>query len=358
MLNFLYGLATDRYKGILAFTLKFFLLLLSYVYGLLILALELLCVFTRKRLACKVISVGNITLGGTGKTVIVEHIAFYLKEKGHRIAILSRGYGRKPQAASRKPQVNYEAMGDEPYMLKLALKDIPVIVDANRARGAAKAIKEYGVDTVILDDGFQQWRIKKDLDIVAVDSNFAFGNKKMLPRGLLREPLFSLRRADVFFLTKTNLGIRQDLPGLLTRINKKALIVESVYEAADIYNIRNPQESYNPNLFKDKKIISLCGIADPESFRKLIIGLSFKLDSSFVFKDHHEYTLKDLERVDKQAKASGVNCVLTTQKDAARIQGLNILNSLSVPIYALRIKLEFRENEQGFYNRLLGIYGN
>jgi tetraacyldisaccharide 4'-kinase len=357
MLNYLYDLATDRRKGVITFFIKLFLLVLSYLYGLFIIILRFFSSLKPINLSCKVISVGNITLGGTGKTVIVEHIACYLKEKGQRVAILSRGYRRKPLVASHQSLVNYETMGDEPYMLQLALKDIPVIVNSDRIKAAKQAIEKHNVDTVILDDGFQQWKIKKDLEIVAVDSNFAFGNKKMLPRGLLREPLSSLGRADVFLLTKTNLGIKDEALNLLMRINKKALIIKSEHEPLSIYNIKNPEETYRLEFLKDKKLASLSAIADPESFEKIISSFTSGLCLSFVFPDHYEYRKQDLERIDNEAQDKGLGGILTTQKDAVKL-GPEITGNLKTPLYVLRIRLKISENEQGLYQRLLRVYGN
>jgi tetraacyldisaccharide 4'-kinase len=150
MLTWLYNLATDKYKGTLATILKFFLYLVSLIYAAILRLL--IFIYRRKpyRLNCRVISVGNITLGGTGKTSVVALIAKYLKSQGRKVAILTRGYKR-----------NDKTMGDEPYMLKMILKDVPVIVDANRIRAARKAMRDYGVDTVILDDGFSNGASRK-----------------------------------------------------------------------------------------------------------------------------------------------------------------------------------------------------
>ncbi len=169
MQEYLYNLATDKHKGFIAGVIKLFLFILSLLYGLIVSILILFSRLKPYRLNCKVISVGNITLGGTGKTSLVEYIARHLKQQGHKVAIISRGYKKKTK---RYPlnAIRYEEMGDEPYMLYKNLGDIPVLVDSDRIRAARKAIKDYSADTVILDDAFQQWGIIKDLDIVTVDA--------------------------------------------------------------------------------------------------------------------------------------------------------------------------------------------
>ena len=163
-LSFLYNLATDRSKGFPAGILKIILFILSLIYGLAVTAVMFFCWFRQYRATCKVISVGNITLGGTGKTPLVEFLARRLRDKGRRVAIVTRGYKRCGQGPA-----------DEPAMLQQKLGDIPVIIDANRRRAIKLAINK-ACDTVILDDGFQQWKIKKDLEIVAIDSTNPFGN--------------------------------------------------------------------------------------------------------------------------------------------------------------------------------------
>ena len=185
-------LVKDKRKGALAAFFSFFLLLISFIYGFFV-KLTLRCyqmkLFKSYRPGCRLISVGNISWGGTGKTPLVEALAKFLQQEGKKPAVLIRGYGK-----------------DEIYMLKDKLKDIPVLAGRNRIRTARYALKHYGADTIILDDGFQHWRLERDLDIVLIDVKFPFGNRSLTPRGILREPLSSLSRADVFGLTNSDLA--------------------------------------------------------------------------------------------------------------------------------------------------------
>jgi tetraacyldisaccharide 4'-kinase len=359
MEKFLYNLATDKYKGVFFSPLKFILFLLSLIYGL---AVRLSILFYRikpaHRLKCKVISVGNITLGGTGKTSLVEFIAKYLRQNGHKVAVISRGYKRKV-AASGRGASGYESMGDEPYMLSKKLGGIPVIVDSDRIRAVKRAIRDYGIDTAILDDGFQQWRIKKDLEIVAIDAGRAFGNRHLIPRGILREPLSSLKRADIFVLTKTNTS--PDVKGIryfLGKVNPGALIVESIHKPValcGICGIGKAAQDMDLEKLKGKNAALFSGIGEPGSFEKMAKGLGFKIGLSIRFPDHYPYSEKDLKKIIAESEKNNIEAVVTTEKDAVRLEGLPI-GDCPLPVMALRIELAIPKDEQVFYSRLLGLY--
>lgn len=344
MRNYLYSLAKDEVVGFSAGIIKFFLFVLSLVYGL---AVRCLILFSRAfscHFNCKVISVGNITLGGTGKTTLVEFIARYLKLKGHKVAIISRGYGRQK-----------ETMGDEPSMLLKKLGDIVVIVDANRKRAINKAIREYGIDTAILDDGFQQWSLRKSLEIAVIDATNPFGNSMMIPRGILREPLSSLKRADSFVLTKTNLHKdSKEIRVTLSKINPKAEIFEAMHEPLGFYNISSSDELFDADFLRGKSVVLFSGIGDPESFENLISVIGGNIVSSFRFGDHHNYNQKDLDRITTDAKDRKIEVIVTTEKDAARLTNYT-QDVKHYKLLVLRIGLKIND-EQGFCNRLLKLY--
>lgn len=354
-MNYLYNLATDRYKGFGCAIIKFFLFILSLVYCL---AVKVLVFFYRSApcsLGCKVISVGNITLGGTGKTSLVEFIAGYLRKQGHKVAILSRGYKRKIRVNGLRV-TGYEKMGDEPYMLSKNLGGVPVIVDVNRVRAANLAIKEYGVDTVILDDGFQQWRISKDLEIVAVDATNPFGNRHLIPRGILREPLSSLKRANVFILTKVNLNTSmQEIKNLLSQINTSAQVFESTHKPIGFYDINKPDELLNTDILKSKTVTLVSGIGDPVSFESLTKTLGINIGLNFAFEDHHSFSNEDLDKIAGRCKDKNIDTIITTEKDAVRLGGLEVRN-YDLKVFVLRISLSILDHEQKFCDRLLKLY--
>ena len=355
MLSYIYNLATDKHKGLVAGIVKSFLYCLSLLYGLVVKVLVFIYHLKPYRLNCKVISVGNITLGGTGKTSLVALIAQYLKQKGHKVAILSRGYKRKLTTYNLQ-LTTYETMGDEPYMLKMNLGDVPVVVDTDRIRAAKLAIHNYGADTVILDDGLQQWPIKKDLEIVTIDATCPFGNRKLIPRGILREPLSSLKRADVFILTKTNLNPdNQDIKDFLSSINPQSLIVESTHSPLGFYRLDDKDGFLGLEALAGENVTLVSGIADPDSFQNLIVSLGINIGLFFRFPDHHNYAKEELDRIIKNSKDKNIGTIITTEKDAARIRSLQ-LTAYSLQLLYLRIELKIIKDEQEFYNRLLRLY--
>lgn len=350
MQGHLYNLVTDKYKGIIPLVIRLFLFILSLIYGLVIRVLIFFRHISAYRLNARVISVGNITLGGTGKTILVEYIANHLKQQGRKVAILTRGYKRKI--------TDYKTMPDEPRMLTKKLEDIPVIVDANRIRAGNQAINKYGADTLILDDGFQQWKIKKDLEIVTMDATCPFGNQYLIPRGELREPISSLRRADVFVLTKTNLNTDIDaLKEFLSKLNPKAGIIESSHKPVCFYNLYKPEELQDADIFKGKTVTLFSGIASPDSFENLIRGLGINIGLSFRFADHYPYKKEDLDKIIKSSEEKNIDAIITTEKDAVRVYDVLPLEKAvySSQVFVLKISLVIKD-EQGFRNRLLQLY--
>lgn len=341
----LFCLATDRKQGWMAEALKGFLFILSLVYGLIVRSLIFLKRRSPCRLDCVVISVGNLTLGGTGKTTAVYYLAKYLAGQGHRLAVLSRG------------EASGQNLSDEPRMLQDKLKGIPVIVGTDRVIGARQAIEKYGVDTVILDDGLQQWHIKKDLEIITIDAACPFGNGRLLPRGILRQPLSSLDQADVFVLTKTDLyPDTRATKDKLTKMFPLALVIETIHKPAGFYDLADPQHLLASDALAGESVALFCGIGDPDSFEKLVLGLGVKVGLSLRFGDHHHYTAADLEKISNAARQKNINALITTEKDAAKLQALScVLQPLR--LFVLQVELGFIDDgKDRFYNRLRLLY--
>ena len=343
MESYLYKLATDEARGFLAAIFKAGLFILSLIYGCFIRALAAFYLLRPRRLGCQVVSIGNITLGGTGKTSLVEFVAGYLKNQGHKVAVLSRGYKRQG------------GMGDEPLMLQKNLRDVMVLVDADRVRAAERAMRDYQADSLVLDDGFQQWRIKKDLEIVTIDSTDPFGNRQVLPRGILREPLSALKRADIFVLTKANLNPDTlDIADFLKQVNPRAAIFQAAHQPKGFCRLGS-QETFGPEALKGKTAAIFCGIADPESFENLVSGLGIRVGLNFSFPDHYAYTKDDLEKIKTAAARKGIDTIITTEKDAARLEELGVRSS-ELGVFVLRIALKIVKDEEGFHERLSGLY--
>lgn len=347
MKKYFYSLVTDQKNDFIAKIIKVFLCILSLIYGFCVgitLFFYKINIFKKHKLPCKVISVGNLTWGGTGKTPFLIELANYLRNQGHNLAILTRGYK------------NYKNTGDEACFLKDNLINIPIISGKNRLKNAKIALENYNVDTIILDDGFQHWKIVRDLDIVLLDSINPFGNRKLIPRGILREPISSLKRANIFILTKIDLA--NDIRGLkenLITINPKALILESRHWAVGLYDLKDANKILDLNILKNKNVCNLCAIADPISFIKTLKNLGANIVLSFSFLDHHDYNEGDLKKIINKCKENNINTIITTQKDAIKLKDLD-LTSITLEIFVLKIKWEILKDKEKLYDQLLGLY--
>ncbi|TRZ96503.1 tetraacyldisaccharide 4'-kinase [bacterium] len=355
MRTYLYNLVNDRETGFTAGIIKAILFMLSLIYALVVRVLSFFYLFRPLRLGPKLISVGNITWGGTGKTPLVEYICRLLSQEGRKIVILSRGYKREKDKRIGSASA---VLGDEAYMLAKNLGDIPVIVDADRVRGANLALSRYHPDILVLDDGLQQWRMKKDLEIITIDAVNPFGNHRLIPRGILREPLSALKRAGIFILTKTDLvPDTEGLSNYLSKVNPIALIAESIHQPVDLYRIGQPQERLSLTVLRGRRLGLISGISYPEGFESLIKRLGADIVLTFRFSDHYYYSKKDLEDISSRISRQGIDTVVTTEKDSVRfvVHDLSCVGLKSVDFFVLQVKIKITKNEEGFRNRLLSL---
>lgn len=318
-----------------------------------------------QHLGCLVIVVGNLTVGGTGKTPIVEKLARTLTERGRKVAILSRGYKSRKEPFWKKwyrlvthtpppdPRVvsdgktillNSEVAGDEPYMLAKNLPGVLVITDKDRVKAGQFAIREFGVDTLVLDDGFQYFQLKDHLQLLLIDKSNPFGNEYTLPRGILREPVSHLARASYVFLTKSD-G-RSD-PVLIERIQKHRPgtdVIECNHEPKYLQRVHG-DDRLPLSTIRGAKVVALSAIAMPESFEKFLENLGAKLVGRFRFLDHHRFSGEELRNVGEQARLAGVDYLITTEKDAVRIpKGFDA----GLPFYYLRVEIEMLSGMEDF----------
>ena len=325
-------------------------------------------VIRNQALGCLVVSIGNLSCGGTGKTPVVEVFARSLSQKGRKVAILSRGYRRKKRTFWEKlvhafnsgemefpPQVvsdgndllmDSEHAGDEPYMLASNLPDVAVVVDKNRVKSGIHAIDEFETDVIILDDGFQYLRLKPHINIVLVDSTAPFGNGHVLPRGILREPIKNIRRADYIFLTKSDGSHKnQHLKRFLRRHTRRAEIIECCHRPRHLVKLFTERESVDLEFLKGKKVAALSAIARPESFEEFLEQLGAELVTKDHFADHHRYSQQEIIDFINTAKSSGAEMIVTTEKDAVRIPHIE---RCDVPIYYLRIQIDILSGKESF----------
>lgn len=317
-------------------------------------------------LGCQVVSIGNLTVGGTGKTPVVEVFARELQKEGRRVAVLSRGYkkvepgfinklmdrlllrekSRPPRVVSDGKQLLLDSAmsGDEPYMLASNLPNVAVLVDKDRVKSGRYAINKLGCDTLVLDDGFQYMGMKHRLEIVLVDRTNPFGNENVLPRGILREPITNIRRADFVFITKSS-GVGADgLKQRIRELNPKAEIIECQHCARHLKNVFSG-EILGLDHLKDLKVVALSGIAVPEGFEQELEKRGAILLNRVRFVDHHRYTQQEIIDIINDARSLGADAIITTEKDAVR---LPMLGRCDVPIMFLRVDIDILSGEEDF----------
>jgi tetraacyldisaccharide 4'-kinase len=329
-------LVNDKNKAVSATIFCFFLLLSSFVYSFfvkLILFCYQMALLKPFKPACQVISVGNITWGGTGKTPFVETIVKFFKSRDKKIAILMRGYGE-----------------DEANMFREKFIDIPVLTGRNRIRTAKEAVEKHGVDIIILDDGFQHWRLGRDLDIVMIHSTVPFGNRKLVPRGILREPLSGLSRADVFVLTRSTSEDKdyEPLKQELRRYNSWAPIYIAEYQPQFLKDL-NSKEVFALSVLKNQRIAVVCGIGNPRAFVHSLCLINAKIALQFYFSDHYRYTIRDLTNIKTQCQNNCIGTIVTTEKDAVKL--IKFLPPQNLPVKILVLYTEFKivEGEKDFF---------
>jgi tetraacyldisaccharide 4'-kinase len=320
-----------------------------------------------RTLGCLVVSIGNLTVGGTGKTPVVEVFSRVLTRHGRKVAVLSRGYRSRskpwpqrlrdfflrrrddipPRIVSdgKRLMLNSEMAGDEPYMLANNLKNVVVLVDKDRVKSGRYAITEFDADTLILDDGFQYLCLKPRLNILLIDSTTPFDNHHMLPRGLLREPIKNLRRADFIFLTKSTGGKHlRHLKGFIKKHNHHAEIIECTHEPKYLVNLYT-KEQLPLDYLKGKKIASICGIAAPESFEAFVRRFGAELVHFERYADHHRYSQQEVIDCVNEAIPKGADILLTTEKDAVRFP---MLGRLDIPIIWMRVEIDILSGQETF----------
>ncbi len=285
-------------------------------------------VFRQHRVTAPVISVGNITVGGTGKTPLVEWIARTLNANEYRVCVLTRGYRRASKGrvlASNGFEVlsTADEAGDEAFMLAEALKGkAAVLCDSDRIAGARWAIDNLESEVIILDDGFQHRRIARDLDIVAIDATNPWGNGSLLPGGTLREPLSALRRADCFVITRADDPVQaRELRERLNGINAQAPVFISQTNLAKLTSLNtNLTVPVDP---KEHPAAAFCAIGNPQSFFGLLRREGFKLKDERAFRDHHRFSKSDIVAVEEAARRAGAEFLITTAKDAVKLHEHN-----------------------------------
>jgi tetraacyldisaccharide 4'-kinase len=306
----------------------------------------------RKRLPCKVISVGNITLGGTGKTPATIALAEEAKRRGFQPCILTRGYKGKAAGPcfvgkGEGPLLDTLSAGDEAVLMAEKLRGVPVVKGKDRYEAGLFALQNLGSELLfILDDGFQHWRLERDKDILLIDGANPFGNRKLLPLGHLREPVSEIKRADVIVVTKVPSGTSPAEGGLNGSTAKHlGLSINDLMDEIAEHNSKSPVffAEHSPSRFisskgegfalewaKNKKFFGFCGIGNHHSFKNTLRISGIALTGFNHFRDHYNYTDHDIRSIAEKAKMSGAAWIVTTEKDIMRLQGLDAPENLVV----------------------------
>jgi len=302
-------------------------------------------ILKRRRIGAKVICIGNLTTGGTGKTPAVLLAAETLRRRGHEVAILSRGYGgtapkKEVTVLLDGRKTDWRLCGDEPWMIHQSLQGqgVPVLVCPDRTKAGLLAVEMYGSSVVILDDGFQHLKLHRDLDVVLVNARDPFGGGRLLPLGNLREPISALRRAQLVIVTHADRVTAPELAALRERIDAAkpgVEILESAHKSDHFLDVRTEKKLPLSHL-KDKAVVALSGLGDPLSFETQLEALGATIAQSWRYPDHHAYTERELRSI---AELRGDLPVATTYKDFVRLPA-RWRETLTGDVLVLGIKLE------------------
>lgn len=319
----------------------------------------------QKRLPHKVISVGNITTGGTGKTPAVIALAAEAGKRGFYPVILTRGYKGKAKGPcfvnkGNGPLLSAAEAGDEPFLMSELLRNVPIVKYADRYRGGMFALNELRPQPsavslqsllFILDDGFQHWRLYRDTDILLIDSTNPFGNRKLIPSGILREPLSEIKRADVVVITKTKpiqLSAKQNtetesLMKEVCKYNPDAPIFLSEHKPICLRTFSGKELPLG--ILSGENVVGFCGIGNPGSFKNTLIQTNARLKEFTAFRDHFKYAHKNISGIKETARKHSAGWIVTTEKDIIRLRGFDLPDNL----VSLGIKFSIDEK---FYDKV------
>lgn len=286
------------------------------------------------KVSAAVVSIGNITTGGTGKTPLVAWLCNYFISRNIKTAVLTRGYKKKNDIA------------DEPAMLAKAAPGVIISVNPDRTAAAKKTINEHGAKLLVMDDGFQHRKLARNVNIVAIDATEPFGHEKLLPAGLLREPVKSIKRADAVVITRANQNSPEKIDEIKKRISEikpDIIFSAAVHKPTFIKLIKDKQIPLNQ--LAGRKIYAFCGIGNPDAFFQTLSDMALNIVGTSVYNDHHRYTTDDIAAIYEDARYKQAEYVITTHKDWIKTALLSV-EKFQIPFAALMVELEFVEGQE------------
>ena len=351
--TYAFNLATFQQK-LLSTPIRFLFIPCSWLYGLIVIIRNRFYatgLFKARRLPCRVVSVGNIVVGGTGKTPAVIALAKYLQNENVRVAILLRGYKRQSRenvtivSDGERVCASLRESGDEAYMMARHLSGIPIVVSRQRYEAGQIAYERFGVDILLLDDAFQHRQLARDVDILTVHTQHPFGNPaRLLPAGPLREPPTALRRAEVIVLTHTGIpDVPSNAKEKMKQLAPNALMLESVHQPVRLYPLaaKRTDSLDAAKTLEDKRILAVCGIGNPEAFVTTLMQCAPENVELLAYPDHHRYTEADFGQIETVLETAQADLIVTTQKDEGKLEAF--AGDGKLPIFVLEIALVIRE---------------
>jgi tetraacyldisaccharide 4'-kinase len=319
----------------------------EYLYYIGLSAKKVYSLRNQKKLPCRVISVGNLTVGGTGKTPATIALAEEAKRRGLSPVILTRGYKGSAKGPcfvtiGEGALLNAAEAGDEPALMAAKLQGVPIVKGGDRYEAGLFALQYYNPQRTtsatqlvfILDDGFQHWKLYRDKDILLIDSADPFGNRTLLPRGKLREPLGAMKRADIVVLTKCkgpDGSQRKEVEGLIAEIKKYNADAPIFLSGHSIVNARlRSGEEIFPDLMKGRRVFCCCALGDPGSFRSTVAATGAVVAGAMIFRDHYTCSAEDMAKVKVEAEKSGAEWIVTSEKDMIKIRGLDLPENIII----------------------------
>jgi len=305
----------------------------------------------RRRLRCKVLSVGNLAAGGTGKTPMVVYLCRRLTGMGLRVAVLTRGYKGSREGETlvvsdgKGAVIDHLECGDEPALLSYLLPEVPVVMGADRYRAGILALERFSPDAVVLDDGFQHMALMRDLDILLADALHPFGNGRVMPAGYLREPSGAAARSDIVVLTRSDRAAGAELGVSIDAVSRASggrPVLTAVHEPASLRKVWGKGKIDEDGL-AGRGVFGFSGIAEPASFALILKRLGAKIVGLKHFPDHHEYTRGDVVSLSKMASSAGAELLVTTEKDAVK---LKILPESDIEAFAVGVELVVTRGEE------------